>query len=177
MSWYDPPNSVYDVTWQHVIDRHTEWGNLHGLSGNLPGNPYCAMTDLPMGALVEIEWHGIKTRCYVADYGPEKAVFPNRVVDASVEVFEHFAARDAGVLSNVTVRLIDATYCGPAPRVVTPATVARSTPDPALERLRLLDSREEGAVVARRPVHRVAAPAPPAYWPGPGMGRCLCWPI
>lgn len=48
-----------------------------------------------------------------------KEIFPERVLDASVEFFEVFAPRSRGVLHNATVRLINTTHCGPAPVLLT----------------------------------------------------------
>lgn len=113
ISWYDPP-AAYGVSWAVIIGNFEGWGRLHGLTYN-PAHPYCAMRDFPVGSLVEILWQGKAATCYVVDYGPDAAVFPERVLDASVEIFEALAPRSRGVLHGATVRLLNTDHCGPAP--------------------------------------------------------------
>lgn len=112
MSWYNPP--AYGVTWAEVIANFESWGRLHGIEYD-PTHPYCAMRDYPVGSLVEITWHEHTARCWVVDYGPDAAVFPERVIDGAVEVFRQLHDPEFGVLRNVTVKLIDTAHCGPAP--------------------------------------------------------------
>lgn len=112
MSWYNPPS--YGVTWATVIANFESWGRLHGIVYD-PTHPYCAMRDYPVGSLVEITWHGATARCLVVDYGPDAAIYPERVIDGAVEVFRQLHDPEFGVLRNVTVTLVNTDHCGRAP--------------------------------------------------------------
>jgi len=124
VSWYDPPSS-YQVSWAAVIGRFESWGRLHGIPYD-PAHPYCAMRDFPIGSLVEIRWKGKTARCYVVDYGPDAGVFPERVLDASVEVFEQMAPRGRGVLHGAAVFLLSTEHCGPARTAAAPRRIRSS---------------------------------------------------
>lgn len=71
------------------------------------GHRVCASRDFPRGTILEATSvaNGATTTCKVTDYGPNKSVHPDRIIDLSSTAFSDIASKKDGII-NVTVKRV-----------------------------------------------------------------------
>jgi rare lipoprotein A (peptidoglycan hydrolase) len=93
-----------------AVYGHASWYDYTLESGwSSKGHRVCATRSYPryVTLLVTDLDTGKTVECYTTDYGPDKSLFPERVVDLSSTAFEQLAPLSAGVLKNIKVEQVN----------------------------------------------------------------------
>lgn len=69
------------------------------------GSDVCAVRDWPRGTYLEVTSGSKTVICKVTDYGPSKAIHPDRIIDLSSHAFQQLSPLSRGVIP-VTVKVV-----------------------------------------------------------------------
>ncbi|MFZ5365234.1 MAG: septal ring lytic transglycosylase RlpA family protein [Patescibacteria group bacterium] len=92
-----------------VVLTNDDAGNVGQASWYAYKNCLCAASpDYPKGSIVEVTNldNGSSVNVKINDYGPDRSIFPDRVIDLDKVAFERLGSLRDGILKNVKVRLI-----------------------------------------------------------------------
>lgn len=94
-------NAIYGVASFYDYELDSGWSSK--------GHRVCAMRDVPRGTMVKVTdlSTGRSTKCLTTDYGPEKEIFPDRVIDLSSTAFSDIKPLKYGIIQHVAIQVID----------------------------------------------------------------------